>query len=470
MSILIKGGRVITASDDYAADVLISDHRVSRIGRSLEVDADRVIDADGKYLLPGGVDVHTHMDTSFGASDPTTCDDHTTGTIAAAFGGTTTIVDFVVQLPGESFAEALGNWHDKLERNRPVVDVGFHLIVSDLVSGGSRDDLAAIVAEGVPSLKLFMAYPGLVMVDDETLFQTMQIAAETGALVMVHAENGGAIEVLIEQALAEGRTDPKHHALTRPPAMEGEATNRAIQLAHLAGCPLYVVHVTCTDSLEPIERARRAGMRVWGETCPQYLLRDYSDISRPGFEGAKYVYTPPPREAHHREALWDAAARDVLSVVSTDHAPYRFADQKTIGKDDFTKIPNGAPGVEERLPILHAAGVRGGRFDLNRLVQLYATTPAKLFGLYPRKGTIAVGSDADIVVFDPAKETTVSVATHHTTCDYSLYEGTEVTGVPELVLVRGEVVVEGGELVAKPGHGQFVKRARFGEKLESKES
>jgi dihydropyrimidinase len=344
------------------------------------------------------------------------------------------------------------------------------LIVSDLVSGGSRDDLATIVAEGVPSLKLFMAYPGLVMVDDETLFRTMQIAAETGALVMVHAENGGAIEVLIEQALAEGRTDPKHHALTRPPAMEGEATNRAIELANLAGCPLYVVHVTCTDSIEPIERARRAGRRVWGETCPQYLLKDYADISQPGFEGAKYVYTPPPREAHHREALWDAAGRDVLSVVSTDHAPYRFADQKPIGKDDFTKIPNGAPGVEERLPILHQAGVRAGRFDLNRLVQLYATTPAKLFGLYPRKGTIAVGSDADIVVFDPARESTLSVATHHTTCDYSLYEGTEVTGLPELVLVRGKVVVEGGELVAEPGHGEFVKRARFGEKLESKES
>jgi dihydropyrimidinase len=469
MSILIKGGRVITAADDYVGDVFVSDDRITAIGESLEMDADRVIDAQGKYLLPGGIDVHTHLDSSFGGTDPISSDDHTTGTIAAAFGGTTTVVDFVVQLPGETFAEALDKWHDKLHRNPPVGDVGFHLIVTDLESGGSREDLAEIVADGVTSLKLFMAYKGFVMVDDETLFRTMGIAAEIGALVMVHAENGGAVEVLIEEALAAGRTGPKHHALTRPPAIEGEATSRAIELAHLAGCPLYVVHVTCTNSIEPIERARRAGWQVWGETCPQYLMCDYSDIDQPGFEGAKYVYTPPPRMAHHREALWDAARRDVLSVVSTDHSPYRFADQKPLGKDDFTRIPNGAPGIEERLPILHEAGVRAGRFDLNRLVQLYATTPAKLFGLYPRKGTIAVGSDADIVVFDPTKESTLSVETHHTTCDYSLYEGMEITGLPELVLIRGEVVVEGDDLVAKPGHGQFIKRARFGENLNRKD-
>lgn len=465
MSILIAGGRVITASDDYVGDVFVSDGRISLIGRSLDVDADRVIDASGKYLLPGGIDVHTHMDTSFGG--PTTSDDHTTGTVAAAFGGTTTIIDFVVQLPGDSFAGALASWHDKLARNPPVIDVGFHLIVTDLVSGGSRQDLAQIAAEGVPSFKLFMAYKGEVMVDDETLFQTMRIAAETGALAMVHAENGSAIEVLIEEALAEGRTAPKHHSLTRPPVAEGEATNRAIQLAQLAGCPLYVVHVSCIDALEPLARARSAGWRVWGETCPQYLLRDYSHISQPGFEGGKYVYTPPPREAHHREALWEAIRSDLLSVVSTDHAPYRFEDQKMLGQDDFTQIPNGAPGVEERIELLHEYGVRAGRFDLNRLVQVTATEPAKLFGLYPRKGTIAVGSDADLVVFDPARQSTLSVDTHHTSCDYSLYEGAVVTGMPELVLVRGEVVVEGGELVSPPGHGRFVKRARFGEKLDA---
>jgi dihydropyrimidinase len=463
MSMLITGGRVITASDDVVADIFIEDDRISLIGRSLDVDADRVVDASGKYVLPGGVDVHTHMDSSFGG--PTTCDDHTTGTIAAAFGGTTTIVDFAVQLPGESFANALGKWHDNLRRNQPVIDVGAHLIVTDLVSGGSRQDLATIAAEGVPSFKLFMAYKGAVMVDDETLFDTMRVAAETGALAMVHAENGGLIEVLIQEALAEGRTAPKHHALTRPPAAEGEATNRAIQLARLAGCPLYVVHVTCKEALEPLERARAAGWRVWGETCPQYLLRDYSHISQPGFEGGKYVYTPPPREAHHQDPLWSAAGRDVLSVISTDHAPYRFEDQKALGKDDFTQIPNGAPGVEERLPLLHESGVRGGRFDLNRLVALYATNPAKLFGLYPRKGTIAVGSDADVVVFDPEMQSTISVDTHHTCCDYSLFEGTEVTGMPELVLVRGEVVVEDGDIVCRPGHGRFVKRARFGQTL-----
>jgi dihydropyrimidinase len=465
MSILITGGRIITAADDYVGDIFVDNERIALIGESLDVDADHVIDAEGRYVLPGGIDVHTHMDTFFGGT--TTADNHYEGTVSGAFGGTTTIVDFAVQAPGETFMDGLGGWHEKLETNKPVIDVGFHLIVTDLKGGGSLADLAKLPDEGVTSYKLFMAYKGTPFnVDDETLFKVMQVAAENGSRVMVHAENGDAIDVLVKDALAKGNTAPKYHSLTRPPETEGEATNRAIQLAHIAGCPVYIVHVSCEDAIEPIERAREKGWDAVGETCTQYLWVDFSKIDQPGFEGAKYVYTPPPRERRHVEACWDAIATGKLSVVSTDHAPFNFKGQKDMaGTDDFSKIPNGPPGIEERLKILHTYGVGAGRFDLNRMVDLFATTPAKLFGLYPRKGTIAVGSDADLVVFDPDKTETISVATHHSTCDYNLFEGTEVTGLPETVMVRGQVVVDGGELTAKPGTGQFIKRARVGEKL-----
>jgi dihydropyrimidinase len=465
MSILITGGRIITAADDYVGDIFIDNEHIALVGESLDVSADRTIDAAGKYVLPGGVDVHTHMNTPFGGT--TTADDHYQGTVSGAFGGTTTIVDFAMQAPGQSFFDGLANWHSKLEAHKPVIDVGFHLIVTDLKSGGSLDDLARLPDEGVTSYKLFMAYKGTdVHVDDETLFKVMQVAADNGCRVMIHAENGDAIDVLVKQAVAKGNTAPKYHSLTRPPETEGEATNRAIQLAHIAGSPVYIVHVSCEDAIEPIERAREKGWSVVGETCVQYLMVDFSKLDQPGFEGAKYVYTPPPRERHHVEACWEAITTDKLSVVSTDHAPFNFKGQKDMfGTDDFSKIPNGPPGIEERLKVLHEFGVRGGRFDLNRMVQLFATNPAKLFGLYPRKGTIAVGSDADIVIFDPDEKHTISVATHHSTCDYNLYEGTEVTGVPETVLVRGQLVVDDGELVAQPGLGQFVKRARVGEKL-----
>jgi dihydropyrimidinase len=293
----------------------------------------------------------------------------------------------------------------------------------------------------------------------------MEIAARNESLVMVHAENGDAIDILIQEALARGNTSPKYHAQTRPTELEGEATNRAIQLARVAGCALYVVHVSCTDAIEPIARAREAGWNVWGETCPQYLSIDYSYLDQPGFEGAKYVYTPPPRDERHRDALWHALATDVLSVVATDHAPFRFRDQKALGKHDFTKIPNGAPGIEERLQILYTYGVEAGRFDLNRMVMLWATKPAKLFGLYPRKGTVAVGSDADLVVFDPEATSTLTLENQHSTCDYNLYEGLRVTGAATVVLVRGTVVVEGSQLVAEPGHGRFTARAPFNRPL-----
>ena len=463
MSVLIKGGRVITAADDYVGDVLVEGETVAQLGDSLDVQADKVIDASGKYVLPGCIDPHTHMEMAFGGT--VTCDDFTSGTTSAAFGGTTTHVDFCMQTPGDSLPDALAAYHEKIERAKPVIDVGFHIAVTDLHEGGNLEDLARLPDEGVTSYKLFMAYKGAIMVDDETLFKVMQVAADTGALVMVHAENGDAIDVLVKKALAEGKTEPKWHAATRPPITEAEATNRAIQLARVAGAPLYVVHVSCKEAIEPIERARAANWDAWGETCTQYLFIDETALDQPDFEGGKYVYTPPPRPKENQEHLWRAIATDVLSVVSTDHCPFNWDGQKTIGRDDFSKIPNGGPGIENRLHMLHHFGAREGRFSLNRMVELLSTNPARFFGLYPRKGTIAVGSDADIVVFDPEKPHTISASTHHSNVDYNLFEGTEVRGAPDAVLVRGQVIVEDDELVAEPGAGQFIKRARFGEHL-----
>ncbi|MEX2103316.1 MAG: dihydropyrimidinase, partial [Gaiellaceae bacterium] len=383
---------------------------------------------------------------------------------AAAFGGTTCHVDFIIQPKGATFAQALEEWHSKRE-GKALIDNGFHMAVTDLVEGGTLEELATLPDQGVTSYKLFMAYKGAIMVDDETLFRVMQVAADTGALVMVHAEHGDAIDVLVKQALAEGKTEPKYHALTRPPETEGEATNRAIQLARVAGCKLYVVHVSCQESVDPIAVAREKGWDVWGETCTQYFFVDYTFLERPNFEGAKYVYTPPPRAKENQEVLWAAVRSDVLSVISTDHCAFLWDGQKTLGKDDFSKIPNGGPGLENRLQMIHEFGVRKGRISLNRMVELLSTNPARYFGLHPRKGTIAVGSDADIVIFDPEKKVTISAATQHSKIDYNLYEGTEVTGSPEIVLLRGQVLVEGDQLVAQPGVGQFVRRARFGEQL-----
>ncbi len=463
MSVLIKGGRIVTAADDYVGDIFVDDGTVSLIGASLDVQADKVIDAAGKYVIPGAIDPHTHMEMPFGGT--VSCDDFTSGTTSAAFGGTTTIVDFCLQQPGQSLPDALATWHEKIERAKPVVDVGFHLAVTDLSEGGTLEDLAKAPDEGVTSYKLFMAYKGAIMVDDETLFKTMRVASETGALIMVHAENGDAIDVLVKEALAEGKTEPKYHAATRPPITEGEATNRAIQLARVAGAPLYVVHVSCDEAIAPIARARADDWSAWGETCTQYLFIDETALDQPDFEGAKYVYTPPPRPKKNQELLWHALATDTLSVVSTDHCPFNWDGQKTLGRDDFSKIPNGGPGIENRLHMLHHFGVREGRISMRRFVELVSTNPARFFGMYPRKGTIAVGSDADIVVFDPEKRHTISAATHHSNVDYNLFEGTEVVGAPDVVLVRGQVIVENDELVAEPGAGSFVRRARFGEEL-----
>jgi dihydropyrimidinase len=468
VSVLIKGGRIITAADDYVGDVYIDGETISLIGASLDVAADKVVDATGKYVFPGAIDPHTHIEMFFGGT--TTCDDFTSGTTSAAFGGTTSLVDFCMQAPGTPFPEALENYFEKIERAKPVIDVGFHIGVTDLEGGGGLEALAKLPDEGVTSYKLFMAYKGAVMVDDETLFKTMQVARDTGGLVMVHAENGDAIDVIVKNAVAEGKTDPIWHARTRPMETEAEATNRAIQLARVAGCALYVVHVSCQPAVEPIALAREKGWDVWGETCTQYLFVDESALEQPDWEGAKYIYTPPPRPKEHQEHLWKALVTDDLSVVSTDHCPFNWPEQKGINGREFEKVPNGGPGIENRLHMLHHFGVGSGRITLNRFVELVSTNVAKRFGLYPRKGTIAVGSDADVVVWDPEKQVTISAQTHHSNVNYNLFEGTEVAGAPEVVLVRGQVIVENDELVAEPGAGRFVKRARVGEPLTAGET
>src|SRR5947199_3046717 len=406
----------MSASDDYAGDCYVEGERISLIGESLYVAADRIVDASGKYVLPGCTDPHTHLDMPFGGT--VTIDDVESGQTAAAFGGTTCHVDFIIQPQGATFADAVDEWKAKADAKQ-VIDMGYHMAVTDLKEGGTLEELATLPDQGITSYKLFMAYKGALMVDDETLFRTMEVAAETGALVMVHAENGDAIDVLVKQALAEGKTEPKYHALTRPPETEGEATNRAIQLSRVAGSPLYVVHVSCAEAVEPIQLAREKGWDVWGETCTQYFFVDYTFLERPNFEGAKYVYTPPPRDKANQELLWTAVKNDVLSVVSTDHCAFLWDGQKSLGRDDFSKIPNGAPGLENRIQMIHECGVRGRRITLNRMVELLSTNPAKLFGLYPRKGTLAVGSDADLVVFDPERKVTIEAATQRwrSVCD-----------------------------------------------------
>jgi dihydropyrimidinase len=450
--------------------VYAENETITLIGESLDVSADKVIDATGKLVLPGAVDPHTHMQMAFGGT--VTCDDFTSGSISAAFGGTTTIVDFCMQTPGHSLREALDEYKNRIASTAPpVVDIGLHMAVTDLKEGSNLEELAGVPDEGVTSYKVFMAYKGAVMVDDETLFNTMETAAQTGAIVMVHAENGDAIDILVKRTLAEGKTAPKYHATSRPPLTEGEATNRAVQLARVAGCPLFVVHVSCKEAIDPIARARADGWDVFGETCTQYLFIDETALDKPGFEGAKYVYTPPPRPKANQELLWAALRNDVLSGVSTDHCPFNWPEQKGIaGQDDFSKIPNGGPGIENRLHMLWSFGVKQGRISPNRFVELVATSNAKLFGLYPKKGTIAVGSDADIVVWDPEKKLTISASTHHSNVNYNLFEGTEVQGAPAVVLCRGAVVVEDDELVAQPGHGRFVARAKFGQELTNREA
>jgi len=459
MTTLIRNGTVVTARDTRAADILVEGERIKNIAPGLTADADaRVIDAAGMLVLPGGIDVHTHLDMPFGGT--TSSDDFETGTKAAAFGGTTTLIDFAIQPKGTRMRDALDTWWKKAE-SKASIDYGLHMIVTDLGEAG-LEDMDDMVREGVASFKLFMAYPGVLMVDDATIFQALCRTAKNGALICLHAENGGIIDVLVKRAIAEGKTAPVYHGLTRPVTAEAEAVHRAVAMSEISGAPVYIVHLSSEDALNEVRAARDRGVPIFAETCPQYLLLSIDDLARPGFEGAKYVFTPPLREKHHAPKLWDGLNQDHLQVVSTDHCPFCFEDQKILGKDDFTKIPNGGPGVENRLQLLFHHGVNAGKLSLNRFVELVSTTPAKLFGLYPRKGELAPGSDADIVIWDPNAMHTISARTHHMRVDYSMFEGFEVKGTARTVLSRGEVVVEQGNFLGKTGRGAFLRREARG--------
>jgi len=452
---IIRSGTIVTATDTYVADIGIANEKISAIATQLPAEnAGRVLDASNLLVFPGGIDVHTHLDMPFGGT--TSADDFETGTTAAAFGGTTTLIDFAIQYKGQTLRHAFDTWMQKAQ-GKAVADYAFHCIITDLGSA-QLEEMSQLIREGVTSFKLFMAYPGVFMLDDASIFRAMSQAADQAGFICMHAENGGAIDVIVQKALAEGKRAPKYHALTRPTTAEAEATSRAIALAEMAGCPVYIVHLSCNDALEKVREARDRGLPVFAETCPQYLYLSLENMDAPGFESAKYVFTPPLREKWHQEKLWHGLTHDHLQVVSTDHCPFCFKEQKELGKDDFTKIPNGGPGVEHRLSLIYTGGVHGKRFSANRFVELVSTTPAKLFGLYPRKGTIAVGSDADLVLFDPNAEHTISAKTHHMRVDYSMFEGIKVKGMPKTVLSRGRTIIDNNKFTGRPGAGQFLRR------------
>jgi len=451
---LVRNGRVVTASESYEADLYVDGGRIALVGQGLSLPADTVLDASGCLVLPGGIDVHTHLDMP--AGETRSADDFETGTRAAAFGGTTTIVDFATPEPGQSLLAALETWMRKAE-GKAAIDYGFHMALRGLGETTLAEMARLTRDEGVTSFKLYLAYPGVLQVDDATFFRALLGARECGALTLVHAENGGVIDVLVKRALARGETAPRYHALTRPPETEAEATARAIAMAALAGTPLYVVHLSCAAALAHVAAARDRGLAVHAETCPQYLFLSTADYDRPGFDGARYVMSPPLRDTTDQDALWRGLGGGDLEVVATDHCPFTLAD-KARGRDDFSRIPNGAPGIETRMMLLWDGGVRSGRFDAQRFVELTATGPARLFGLWPRKGGIAVGGDADLVLWDPERETRLAAETLHMRVDYSPYEGRIVRGGPVAVLSRGEVVVDHGEWKGRPGRGQFLKR------------
>ena len=456
---LIANGTVVSAEGAIAQDVLVDGERVAAllpVGSSAP-DGCRVIDAAGKYVLPGGVDVHTHMEVPFGTTFSS--DTFTSGTTAAAWGGTTTIVDFAVQRKGERVLDGLEAWHAKAA-GQSVIDYGFHMIVGDVTDESLRLLDRLVDDEGITSVKLFMAYPGVYYSDDGEILRMMQAAAGNGTMVMMHAENGTAIDVLVRQALERGETSPVNHGLTRPVALEEEATFRTIKLAEVAGCPVYVVHMSAGPAVARVAEARAAGANVFGETCPQYLYLTLEDhLGAPGFEGAKWACSTPlrSRHEHHQDDLWGFLRTNDLQVVSTDHCPFCFKEQKELGIGDFSKIPNGLGTVEHRMDLLYQ-GVVDGHISLPRWVDVACTTPARLFGLYPRKGTIAPGSDADVVVYDPSATTTLGVATHHMNIDHSAYEGIKIHGKVDTVLSRGQILLDADRFTGSPTHGQYLRR------------
>jgi len=457
MKIKVINGTIVTPTDNYCADIGIENGKVTEISKKISSTAKEVIDAKGSYVFPGGIDIHTHLDMPFMGSFSS--DDFETGTIAAAHGGTTCIVDFAIQGKGNSLKKTLNEWKNKAE-GKAVFDYGFHVAICDLTDE-VINEIPDAVAQGVTSFKTFLAYKGALMIDDGALFRILRKSKEAEALVMIHAENGDIIDIMVKELLAQNKTEPKHHAISRPPEAEAEATARAINIAQMAGAPIYIVHLTCQEALEKVKSARDRGFSALAETCPQYLILSDKNYEEPDFNGAKYVMSPPLRDKLNHTKLWQGLSFGDLQVISTDHCPFNFKGQKDLGRDDFSKIPNGAPGIENRLCLIFNEGVNKGRISVNRFVDLVSTMPAKLFGLYPEKGTIAVGSDADLVVFNPKKKFTITAETNHHNVDYTPYEGYNGKGVPEVVISQGDVIVREGEFLGTPGKGRYIKRKKF---------
>ena len=453
-SIAIRNGTLVTATDTVQADILIRGEKVESISKHLDTKADQSIEASGCYVFPGGIDAHTHLDLPFMGTSSS--DDFETGTLAALHGGTTSIIDFAFQTQGRSLREALGIWHEKAS-GRAVGDYAFHMVVTDF-NDQTREEIRGLVEkEGVSSFKTFMAYKGALMIDDRQMIGLMNEVKKWGGLVTVHAENGDLADSLIAANREAGNTAPKYHALSRPEIVEAEATGRAIDIAYSGGHPLYVVHMTCEGALNRVREATKRNQKVLVETCVQYLLLDDSVYERSGFEGAKWVMSPPIRKPKDQQALWNGINQNLVHVVATDHCPFCM-DQKAMGKTDFSKIPNGAPGIENRMELMYSEGVAKKRISLNKFVELNCTAPAKIFGLYPNKGTIAVGADADLVIFDPKLKHTISSDTHHMRCDYNAYEGWQVQGKVRTVLLRGTLAIDCGKAFVGKGFGKYLSR------------
>lgn len=457
MDLKIVNGTIVTADKTLHAEIGIDKGKIIKIANKIKESAEEILDAKGLYILPGGIDIHTHLDMPFGGT--VSSDDFRTGTMAAAFGGTTTVVDFAIQGKGMTLKDSLDTWMKKAE-GKAVIDYGFHIAITDL-NEAVMDEIPQMVGLGVPSFKCFLAYKGSLMIDDGALYRILLKAKAARALVMIHGENGDIVDVLIKDFLAQGKTEPKYHALSRPPEAEGEATGRAIAIAQMAKAPIYIVHLSCKEALDKVKAAREARFPAFAETCPQYLLLSYQNYLEPHFEGAKYVMSPPLRDKSNWKVLWKGLAEGNLQVVSTDHCPFNFKGQKEMGKDNFAAIPNGAPGIEHRLSLLYSEGVMKKRLTLHQFVELVSTSPAKLFGLYPEKGTIKVGSDADLVLFDPKASFKISAKTHHQNVDYTPYEGFKGKGLAKIVIANGQVIVRNGEFLGTPGSGRFLKRKPF---------
>ena len=456
MGILVKNGEIVTASERFIGDVYCDGGKIVAVGPNLEKAHrdDQVIDASGQFIFPGGIDAHVHMELPFMGT--VSADNFETGTAAGVAGGTTSIIDFVIPARNQPLLDGLAQWREKAAK--AVSDYAFHMAVTWYGDKTAEEMRICATQEGIQSFKTFMAYKGAIGVDDAELIEVMKTAKELKALVTAHCEHGDAVVALQKKFLEQGLTDPKYHALSRPSPVEGEATNRAITLARLTGTPLYIVHLTCEEALEAVNRARLQGQVVLAETCSQYLLLDDSVYEKPNFEGAAYVMSPPIRPKGHQDKLWAGIAAGLIQVVATDHCPFNQVGQKDMGKDDFTKIPNGAAGIEHRLGLLWTYGVLEGRLDIHKFVDVFATQPAKIFGLYPRKGSIVPGGDADLVIFDPNGESTISAKTHHHACDRNIFEGFKLKGKPSHVIVNGRVQFKDGQLDVERGAGRYLPR------------